>query len=366
MSDFPVAPVKWIHLSCDHSGENVYAATEENSEGGLIFTSEDKGRTFVARSSLGMKPWSGLYPQNWGDRFFFTAYDDPNIYYTKDVGATFSIAGQMPRLNSTLCVSFEQYGGGFIYTIKPGEYIYKSFDKGSTFHADVSSGKRQWQKCLMTAFGTFDIVSVYGVNGTNEDAGLWTDKADTSPLTLEQIGYPFRHGGPFTDDNNLLSEVATSMNGSFIIAGFGNAVDAGDGVFISKDRGESWRQTNLDPRINRFEEQGMAINENGTIIAVIGFSEDPIIPRKLYVSSDSGGNWTTHNETLHAQYVASSNTMEHIFATIEPDNEELQKGQVAISHDMGKSFNIIQLNYSRLVCTQCELAHSCEQEEQIP
>merc|ERR1711871_679742 len=158
-SDFPVAPGKWVSIATDHGGDNVYVASESSEDGGFIFVSENKGKTFVVRSELGMKKWSGLYPRNWGDRIFFTAYDDANIYYSKDVGLTYEIAAQLPYVNSSLCVSFEQYGGGFIYAIKAGEYIMKSFDKGLTFHADTVSGKKNWNKCLMTSFGTFDVIS---------------------------------------------------------------------------------------------------------------------------------------------------------------------------------------------------------------
>ena len=200
VSVFPVAPIRWTSIVTDHGGDNVYVVSESSEDGGFLFVSEDKGKTFTVRSELGLKKWSGLYPQNWGDRIFLTAYNDPRVYYSKDVGRTYEAVAELPYVNSSLCVSFEQYGGGFIYAIKAGEYIMKSFDKGHTFHADVVSGKKNWNKCLMTSFGTFDVIST-------ED-GFYSDKAPTTPLTDEQVGYPFRFGGPLeTSDNNLLSEV---------------------------------------------------------------------------------------------------------------------------------------------------------------
>ena len=98
--------------------------------------------------------------------------------------------------------------------------------------------------------------------------------------------------------------------------------------------------------MDRFEEQGMAISENGTILAVIGFSEEPHVSRRLYISNDAGRNWRSPNGTLYAQYVASSNDLTYIYATIEPDNELLQKGQIVVSSDAGKTFQNVQLNYT--------------------
>ena len=122
--------------------------------------------------------------------------------------------------------------------------MYKSFDKGLVFHKDTSVGIQDWDKCLMTSMGTFDVVSVKG-------QGFFTDKAYPSPLTDEQIGFPFRYSGPITSEPNVLQEVTQSPNGEFIVAAFGNTLEDGSGIHISGDRGLSWHQTNL--QVDRFE-----------------------------------------------------------------------------------------------------------------
>jgi len=117
---FPVPPGTWTLLEVDHNGDNIYAASEQSTvSGGLMFRSVDHGKTFTVISAIGTKNWLGIYPQNFGDRVFFTAYNDTNIYYSKNNGDTVQITGVMPVVNSKLCVSFEQYGGGFIYALAP-------------------------------------------------------------------------------------------------------------------------------------------------------------------------------------------------------------------------------------------------------
>ena len=127
---------------------------------------------------------------------------------------------------------------------------------------------------------------------------------------------------------------------------FGNSRTEGSGVFISGDRGRSWKQLDIEPRLNRFEEWGMTVSEDGERIVVIGWNEAPTVARNAFLSNDGGKTWKSNPETLNAQYVDSSDDLKHIFVTIEPINEELQKGQIAVSHDYGDSFEIVQLNFT--------------------
>ena len=136
-----------------------------------------------------------------------------------------------------------------------------------------------------------------------------------------------------------------SANGTFILTAFGNSRTEGSGVFISGDRGHSWDQLVIEPELNRFEEWGIKVSEDGEMIAIIGWNEDPVVARNVFMSHDGGETWKSSTETLNAQYIDSSDDLKHIFVTIEPIDEELQKGQIAVSHDYGRSFDIVQLNF---------------------
>ena len=65
----------------------------------------------------GQKFYHGIYAQNWGDRAFFTAVDDNTVWYTRDVGKSVEVAGQTPYANASLCASFEQFGGGYLFAV---------------------------------------------------------------------------------------------------------------------------------------------------------------------------------------------------------------------------------------------------------
>ena len=117
-------------------------------------------------------------------------------------------------------------------------------------------------------------------------------------------------------------------------------------MFISGDRGDTWQNLVIEPELNRFEEWGIDISDDGQKIVVIGWNEDPVVARNAFISHDGGSSWKASPETLNAQYVDASDDLKHIFVTIEPINEELQKGQIAVSSDYGHSFDIIQLNYT--------------------
>jgi hypothetical protein len=117
--NFPVPPGKWVALATDFFGENVYAASEQSSLGGMVYVSTDKAKSFSVIFSLGIKFWSAIYPQNWGSHVFFTAFDDTSIWFSKNAGDNVVIAGHAPYVNASLCVSFEQHGGGFVYAVKP-------------------------------------------------------------------------------------------------------------------------------------------------------------------------------------------------------------------------------------------------------
>ena len=123
-TNFAVNPVEWVALTTDYSGTYVYAASLQSSDGGFIYRSRDKAKTFSILQSLGMKQWSGIYPQNWGTRTIFTTKNDLNYWFTKDAGESVVARGNLPFTNASLCVSFEQIGGGFIYAVKKVLYSY--------------------------------------------------------------------------------------------------------------------------------------------------------------------------------------------------------------------------------------------------
>ena len=212
-TEFPLPPIEWVLPETDHGGSSVYAANRESAEaGGFIFSSGDKGNTWQVLTTAGTQHWHGLYAQNWGDRAFFVSGDDLKIHYTKDSGVTTEITGEVPYQNGSYCVSFEQFGGGYITAVKENDYMYRSFDMGAHWHKDVHSGQRKWMSCKMTAYGSFDLVNV-------RNEGIYQDRGFALPLTEEQVGWPFRYAGPTTDENNMLMEVAISPTGTYTIAG---------------------------------------------------------------------------------------------------------------------------------------------------
>ena len=119
ITSFPANPVMWVALATDFFGQIVYAASEQTYLGGMMYVSSDKGKTFSIIYPLGINKWSAIYPQNWGTRAFFTAFNDQNIWFSKDAGVTAGIVGHMPYVNASLCSSFQQRGGGWIYAVKP-------------------------------------------------------------------------------------------------------------------------------------------------------------------------------------------------------------------------------------------------------
>ena len=204
---------------------------------------------------------------------------------------------------------------------------------GNTFHKDSTSGSLDFNKCMMTSYGTFSLVS------SDSEGFFISDKATSLPMTMEQIGVPFRPFIPEVRDPNILSAIAMSENGEYIVAAYGNAIKGGNGIFISSDQGNKWATTNL--HLGQFEELSLRITNNGSVIAVIGWGR--YSERNLFMTYDGGETWVEPSEELQsdAQYVTSSSDLNHIFVTtfrMEPT--------IAVSHDQGQTFTLIELKYT--------------------
>jgi hypothetical protein len=154
-------------------------------------------------------------------------------------------------------------------------------------------------------------------------------------MTHAEIGYPYRLA-VIPDVNPLpITAVAMSPNGQFLLAAFGNSVLNGSGVFITGDFGASYSHLHLN--LDRFDSSGLYVNDHGSFIAVIGWSET--VDRNLFLSYDGGHSFGSSQDTIGVQYLTSSGDMHFLYAT-----QFSETPTVVVSHDFGKSFTTVHLN----------------------
>lgn len=337
-------PVEFVALACDWSGKDVYAASAQQEDGkGAIFVSTDSGFSYFALTAVEPAVWSGIYTSNWLGKVYFVEKNTGSIFYSRDKGGTIRHTGALPWTGDdlshgiTMCVGSD-YGtyDSVIWASRKGDFLYKSFDKGSTFHRDVQSGTQAWGSiCIIRADGRYGIINV-------ENDGFYTDKPPHEDLTDEELLHAYRAVGPVTDNNLLLSDVAMSSNGQYVVAAFGNNEMGGSGLYVvddgNTDRVGRWSR--MSPiSLDKFEERGVAISDDGKKLVVVGWGGENL--RVAVKSDDSGATWVPIEDSVNSQFVAASADHQYIYIV-----KTTPEATLLISRDYGANWAKKELNFT--------------------
>ena len=183
-------------------GNNTFVAVGES---GIIFTSNDDGETWTARTS---GTFEALYGISYGNGTFVAVGSDGTILTSDNNGVTWTArtSGTTESLNGI------SYGNGTFVAVGSDGTILTSDNNGVTWTAR-SSGTTKSLNGISYGNGTFVAVGSDGTILTSDNNGVtWTAKTSGTTNTFEAIGYG---------------------NGTYVIVG-------DKGTILTSSDGEAW------------------------------------------------------------------------------------------------------------------------------
>ena len=188
---------RWSALASSANGLKLAAADED----ALIHTSEDGGLTWTGRGSA--RPWRSITSSADGTRLAATAYNDGDLYFSTDSGATWatSVIFRSPWTIYPSVVSSAD-GKTLAVSLSIGR-ILVSTDGGLTWKERESM--RNWSAATLSGDGRTLAVSVYNgrilVSAAALPALVFTPEKDQSGLPYTSFTFQVEDDGP--PDANL-------------------------------------------------------------------------------------------------------------------------------------------------------------------
>ena len=272
----------WIAL--ENAGEASWRSTAMSSDGTkliagsntTLYTSANSGATWTERASAGSHIWKGVASSADGTKLAAASTNcdvdvcGPGYIYTStDSGATWTertSAGSREWQSITSSAD-----GTRLAAVAWGEYIYTSTDSGATWTEQTSATIQSWYSITSSADGTRLAAVSYDYNNyssvyTSTDSGVtWTEQTGAY-----DIGW---------------SDIASSADGTKLVAVTGEGR-----IYTSANAGVDWT-VQYDVLDGIYNDYFVAMNNNGTKIAIADSGDYGYGGGYIYTSTDSGATW---------------------------------------------------------------------------
>ena len=267
---YPYAGSGFMSVAADVSGQKLVACAKN---GGYIWTSTNRGDTWVQRTGAGSRSWISVASSANGVKLI-AADQGGSVWTSGDSGVTWTERPDVgPSPQTWSCVAISANGtyaaaGAGVPGVANG-YIYWSDDSGATWTQTGAPQRNDWTSLTVSNDGA----TLYAT-GTGQYTGPIYKSTD-SGTTWNLI--------PFTGVTVGFYAIAGSSDGTKLIIG---DQLGGTGIWTSTDTGLNW--TN-----NTSYFQGQVIGNNGSIVSSNDGTKLAVVANNsVWTSGDSGATWT--------------------------------------------------------------------------
>lgn len=261
-------------VACSSDGSRLVAVDYAYQQMGSIWTSQDRGVTWVERTSAGVRQWTAVASSGNGLRMT-AAVSGGSLWTSDDSGATWTeCAGTSGQRWQFITCS---QNGLILAAAAHQSGIWRSEDGGTTWTLCQGTEGKVWKSLVSSGSGSKHAVAeANGSVWTSQDQGVnWVQRSATN-------------GGKWQC-------LALSLDGSRLMA-----AGSDRGVWTSADGGASW-QMQSDPGEQYWS--CIASSKDGQkLAAAIHFSRGT--GGRIHTSSDGGHNWVAHATPGQRDWVA--------------------------------------------------------------
>lgn len=299
-------------LACSSDGSRLVVADYAYQQIGSIWTSQDRGVTWVERTSAGVRQWKDVASSGDGLKMA-AAVVGGSLWTSTDGGATWTeCAGTLGQ--SWQSITCSQDGLSLAAAAYQGG-IWRSLDGGTIWSLCQGTQGKSWSSLVSS--GTGDKLAAVGPNGS-----VWTS-LDQGSTWVERSA---------TQGGKWLS-LASSLDGSRLIA-----ASSDRDVWVSTDGGASW-QMRSDPGEQYWtcitsSKDGLRLAAASRLVYGAGGI--------IHTSVNGGVNWTAHEAPGKREWVSitSSRDGRMLYAVDNTWNSvnDTRTGSVWASHDSGATW----------------------------
>ena len=267
---YPYAGSGFTSVASDVSGQKLVACAKN---GGYIWTSTNRGDTWVQRTGAGSRAWISVASSSNGVKLV-AADQGGSVWTSGDSGVTWTerpAVGPSPQTWSYVAISANgtyALASAGVPGVANG-FIYWSDDSGATWTQTGAPERNDWTSLTISDNGA----TLYATGSGQYTGPIY--KSTDSGTTWNLV--------PFTGVTIAFYAIASSSDGTKLVIG-DNA--GGTGVWTSTDTGLNW--TN-----NTSYLQGQVIGATGSVVSSdSGVKLAVVASGSIWTSADSGATWT--------------------------------------------------------------------------
>jgi hypothetical protein len=271
-----LAPANWRSIAMSSDAKYLVAGNEAN---GYLYTSSDRGETWVQRTSSGLCFWKSVASSTDGKNLAAVC-NNGNVTTSTDYGVSWTahaVAGSV----GLQTISSSANGKHLLVGDAAGGFgngsLYTSADYGVTWTAQASAGVRNWRSTASSASGQFLAA------GNTANGGYIYTSANYGVSWTEQTGSGLHRW----------ISIASSSDGKHLAA----ADELVGDVYTSADSGVSWtKNATGGPSL-----KSIASSSDGQYLAAVG-----IATQYVYTSANFGSTWKAAYTNIFPFSIASS------------------------------------------------------------